>query len=640
MRSGKGKMIMKKYLTLVFIFLLNILYSVPENLLAGFPTFQRQIDNNIEEGINKTELILKLQKYLHNADDEMRKGLKMVLFESEYRDAPEFHDSSRKKVNYALQLFLHLLSKGCYLEGDSITFALALANNWLYSIATPEARLAIKEDIVKHYEYYLKIIRWQETLPIHIRLKKYPLLPKLFWANRYIHLDNRNKMTLSDYQEFIDRIETLEGFHQIVLENKLHIGYRFKTIARKIIRFAVKHNQYRGYLTRYIETNTLHRLKPEVLRDYNAGEYETFYYGRKRKWMTYKWMNYQYKRYRQTGFTRGDCITFSRVQSAIFKACGIPSTECYRSTHLASGVSDHLFVVYYNGFLNKWDQHDYIFKREARALLKFPRIRWHHLMKRFQQETSEYTTNSLKNALFIRGIENWHFEQLVFNPLPVSQTRMFDHPQAVYTLNDMDNDGIPDEIEKKLGLNAQTPDSDNDGYSDLWELEYGYNPLDAQSPGRTLFPVISGTSHDRQFTDDYSSVTSEEGDYSAFQQIYNVKTVFARIFQNELYIAVTFYNDIRKNGQPYHNLSLETTGNTSEKYSLRLFKQIVLKKGRKKMEAEGIEYASITSLNLVIPLKYFSGGSSIKITYYGYGKKGRKKMTGAKRSKVLTVSWG
>lgn len=42
---------------------------------------------------------------------------------------------------------------------------------------------------------------------------------------------------------------------------------------------------------------------------------------------------------------------------------------------------------------------------------------------------------------------------------------------------DADNDGLNDEEEKILGTNSQTSDSNNNGYSDLVEINNGYNPV-------------------------------------------------------------------------------------------------------------------------------------------------------------------
>lgn len=52
---------------------------------------------------------------------------------------------------------------------------------------------------------------------------------------------------------------------------------------------------------------------------------------------------------------------------------------------------------------------------------------------------------------------------------------------------DSDNDGLPDNLEKLLGIDINKPDSDNDGYNDLEEVKNGYSPLTA-SPSEKISP--------------------------------------------------------------------------------------------------------------------------------------------------------
>jgi len=41
---------------------------------------------------------------------------------------------------------------------------------------------------------------------------------------------------------------------------------------------------------------------------------------------------------------------------------------------------------------------------------------------------------------------------------------------------DSDQDGLPNDLEKRLGSNPDNPDSDNDGYTDSEEVKNGFNP--------------------------------------------------------------------------------------------------------------------------------------------------------------------
>ncbi len=50
-------------------------------------------------------------------------------------------------------------------------------------------------------------------------------------------------------------------------------------------------------------------------------------------------------------------------------------------------------------------------------------------------------------------------------------------PLPALLVKDTDQDGLPDDIEKRLGTNPDLTDTDGDGYSDLVEVKNGYNPL-------------------------------------------------------------------------------------------------------------------------------------------------------------------
>lgn len=49
---------------------------------------------------------------------------------------------------------------------------------------------------------------------------------------------------------------------------------------------------------------------------------------------------------------------------------------------------------------------------------------------------------------------------------------------------DNDGDGLPDDVERRLGTDPVNPDSDNDGFTDGVEVKNGYNPLGAGVPER------------------------------------------------------------------------------------------------------------------------------------------------------------
>ena len=47
---------------------------------------------------------------------------------------------------------------------------------------------------------------------------------------------------------------------------------------------------------------------------------------------------------------------------------------------------------------------------------------------------------------------------------------------------DSDNDGMPDEAERRMGTNPLNKDSDNDGFDDLYEVQHGTDPMNPDDP--------------------------------------------------------------------------------------------------------------------------------------------------------------
>lgn len=54
---------------------------------------------------------------------------------------------------------------------------------------------------------------------------------------------------------------------------------------------------------------------------------------------------------------------------------------------------------------------------------------------------------------------------------------------------DTDGDGLPDDVEQRLGTDPQAADSDRDGYPDGQELRTGHNPLGLGAPTMAIAPV-------------------------------------------------------------------------------------------------------------------------------------------------------
>lgn len=188
---------MSKIIVLIFIF-----YSVISGfgITEDFPSLESQL---AVFSISKTDLTYqKLEQYIITGGEEVRKGMEMILL-------PEYRKGT---PNYALQLLISMIDQDAVIKGDSITCALALANNYLYSIADASTQAAIKRDIFKHFQYYIEILAWQKQLSITYRIKDVQLIPKIYWSYRFRNPRKFNKddhLSLAEYNEFIDSIKNL-----------------------------------------------------------------------------------------------------------------------------------------------------------------------------------------------------------------------------------------------------------------------------------------------------------------------------------------------------------------------------------------------------------------------------------------------
>jgi hypothetical protein len=55
---------------------------------------------------------------------------------------------------------------------------------------------------------------------------------------------------------------------------------------------------------------------------------------------------------------------------------------------------------------------------------------------------------------------------------------------------DPDNDDLDNAGEYQAGTDPRNPDTDGDGYSDGWEVEHGFDPLDPNNPNKLFMPVM------------------------------------------------------------------------------------------------------------------------------------------------------
>ena len=285
---------------------------------SHFPTFNKQIEYSIDDSINKTTAKELLQKYYNSKDTEFKKGFEYILREEHYK-------KNNQDKNYALEILIKLLISNNYIENDTITIALAIANNVIYSMADSETKKLIINDCISHFNFYKKVLLFQKDWNIKYNLSSVPVLNKAIWANRVHMFPVRGRLTKKDYLEYIDSIKNLELIHKMVKDNSLYLAPTLYLVAKN--------------LEKYVHLNLRFSLGERAVYKNLSTTYDGI-----------RWTNAQMEIFNRDGFWRGDCGVYTLMQTRFFTCAGIPS---YRISWQSPGRGHHQ-QVYYNPFLQKW----------------------------------------------------------------------------------------------------------------------------------------------------------------------------------------------------------------------------------------------------------------------------------------------
>ncbi len=473
--------------------------------------------------------------------------------------------------NYALELILYLLQKGLYIQGDSITIALALANNYLYSIADNETRQEILKDIEKHFYLYKKIIKWQKTLEIKYDLSKTGIIPKVYWAYRIKHMDwprYRRKLTLKYYKEFTDTISSLYKMRKILINNNLHKGNSLLHITTKLEKFTRMNLIYRANIDVHRKkagTNNQNNLR--AIQEYNRGIYYKYYFGKKRRWDHFTWLNYQLRLYKAAGKFKGDCCTATLFQMSLYKALGVPCLA-NQIKSIPQKQYHHHSPLFYNVFFKRWVSIQRPSKKPRIYHNYFVKPRWHHKVRELfgngyirikgvgysYYSQGEIVKPSQVYALRKGGVTAKYMRYLFTRITAFGKSLVYKNYPFGKSSIDSDNDGIIDSVERALGTNPYKADSDGDGYSDIYEIERNFNPVDKNSKPKEV-NAVDGIYNKHEYT---HRVDDEKGDYRASSQIYDIKYIAAKLSGDKLYCAAGFHNNVRKNTRKVYSFRINT----------------------------------------------------------------------------------
>jgi len=153
-----------------------------------------------------------------------------------------------------------------------------------------------------------------------------------------------------------------------------------------------------------------------------------------------------------------------------------------------------------------------------------------HILKEVQQKkTNGFLTNddlgwspvqALQSRLAVSLQPNFSYQLLpADDQIKISQG-FISQPLPAMVVKDSDQDGLPDDMERRIGSDLTSSDTDDDGYNDLTEVLNGYDPLLAGAKWSRLLSAVEKAIINRQ-TFQHPVVGGQETDELQIESITN-----------------------------------------------------------------------------------------------------------------------
>ena len=360
-----------------------------------FPTLADQIKEIAKSPKDIDPSAALLARYLEISNEEIVKGMKLVLQEDTFLTQPE-----NKRHNYALELLVYLLKNGCGMPGETMPLALALANNSVYANGDETIKKEIRKDILAHYKFYRKVAEWQRKIQAGWDISEMPFFAQLCWADRTFVWETHSRFIdnckdRAEYREYVTRIETLDELHETFVKN-------IKASSVEEWANALENAANSRFI--YAEQD-------------NGG------------------LNSQLKRYRGKKKFQGHCGSYTSVQLGLYAAAGIPATGCQMT--LVDKSLNHAYSLYYHPASGKWKAFQNVISKDHKTLIIYQialpaRHHWlpvvwkeapnYWFSSRFK---GDYITSRKLSSLNTCGIENRLMEEL-FIMEPVQKSGFFE----------------------------------------------------------------------------------------------------------------------------------------------------------------------------------------------------------------------
>jgi hypothetical protein len=586
-----------------------------------FPSLEAQLGANLPRGMNADRARELLRSWFDNDNRELVRGMEMVL-------------AGEGETNHAMGLLLHLLDSGCYERGETMPLALALANNYLYAAVTPAIRDEIRKDMAAHYRFYRKIVAWQKkAFELPCDLSRMPLIAQIYWADRraYPPEDITYPVgTISDYREYVDTIDTLEYFHRIAVEQNLSRGDGIARIGRNVYLYVHTTRAADG-LNRHLynpDEKTAGKITDRMPQDKGPRTglewFQLRHRGIQRNICDFIWTNYQRQLMERTGHSVGLCEVTSLIEMALFKAMGMPAGLMVRFPPRERPFPGHVFAMYYDPFLKKWKNLEMIRSWDKPQLteLVIHKPVWHHRVRDLQVKVAEKAPANRFFKVLDFGIPNGLMERVFMANRPSLDDTLFSRASFPDDPRDSDSDRIPDFEEIILGTDPARPDTGGDGVSDIWKLNHGLDPKIPITGGSLDLPPIDGLGGGFSEEGKVTAITVNRAGGAPRADVPEINTMSAARFGDNVYLHVTFHNDIRRCARKDNYIWFGIEGGRGR---VKGFDVLVDGNGIgpnwKARTQEPDEYRelrglSITDVEILVPLRYLDNATSVKIVFF------------------------
>ncbi len=592
-----------KYLCISLFLSLSLIQSIAaEEVESLFP--------GLGGALSPQELGL-LNRYYQKDDPEFFKGMRLLSGEG-------LRASEDKGENHALKLLLLLLRDDVYIQNDSITLAIVLAHNALYAIGDAETRLRMLSDMKEQFHLYREIIQWQRAWNVAYRLESLPVLAKAQWAYRGSYHRQHKKLTLSEYEKYYASIANIRFFRQLALTQGFANSDSLRRISQKSEWFVYNNTASFDELDALpgFSDSGMKTVKNE--EGWSLSVNGVFY-----REDGLPEFNFQVDFYKKYKVFTGDCTTTSMMKAYFYKSMGIPAFF----VHLKP--MNHFFTAHYNPFTQSWE----FFQKWAPEAddSRLFRLRYYRVNPHC------FLPNDSK-TIILENLPAARIKNMVFNGISQDLYEELFVPSVAKI-------GVKTDAEilaSSAGLlkaplaDSSARDGDSDRFSDTWEVEHGFDPLNPESPlklGKSasskdtsdtaVLPALDGIIRNENPL--ASAIGFLEKPNAATTQDHSVKAIRASFMNDLLYVSVEYHNPRRTEGRIRHTLRITGKGQALDSYVIqyggvyddysRMEKLPSIKKNKADFLMDGVMIAVSDHAEFSIPASYVKGYDTLDISY-------------------------